>query len=113
MAYASEHFGRDALCLKLRYNTGLVSPRFHHDEIFFNRHVVVARDYLIVKKDHNHAYQIKGFLPDSILVKEEGGCGYQQFFTDGKKGLVFRALPPETKRSLFQVQMLGLERPGE
>ena len=111
VAYASEHFGRDALCLKLRYNTGMVSPRFHYDEIFCNRYVIVARDYLIVKKDHNHAYQIKGFLPDSILVQEEGGYGYLQFFTDGRRGQHFAALPIEAKRSIFQVQMLGLERP--
>ena len=110
MAYGSEHFHREALCLKLRYNTGLVSPRFNYNEIFYNRHVIVARDYLIVKKDHNHAYQIKGFLPDSILVQEEGGYGYLQIFKDGRKGQLFRSLPPETKRSIFQVQMLGLER---
>jgi hypothetical protein len=111
VAYASEHFGRDALCLKLRYNTGKVSPRFHYDEIFCNRYVIVARDYLIVKKDHNHSYQIKGFLPDSILVQEEGGYGYLQFFTDGRRGQHFAALPIEAKHSIFQVQMLGLERP--
>ena len=111
VAYASEHFHRDALCYKLRYSTGPVSPRFSIGELFYNRFVIVARDYLIVKHDHNHAYRIKGFLPDSIVVQEEGGNGYQQFFTDGKKGQHFNKLPGNVKSSIFQVQMLGMQRP--
>ena len=113
VAFATEHLHRDSLCMKLRYSTGLVSPRFTYNEMFYNRHILVARDYLVIKKDHNHAYLIKGFLPDSIIVQEEGGYGYQQFFTNGKKGQRFSSLPREVKTSIFQVQMLGLHRPGD
>ena len=110
VAQASEHLNGAVLCLKLRWNTGEVSPRFNYNQMFYNKNVLVARDYLVVKKDRNHSYRIKGFLPDSILVQEEGGSGYRQFFTDGSKGVHFNALPQNVRHSIFQVQMLGLER---
>ena len=110
VAEAYEHFDRDALCYKLRFSTGSVSPRFHYNEVFYNRQVIVARDYLIVKNDHNHAYHICAFLSDSVLVQQEGGHGYQQFFMNGRKGELYRTIPPDAKRSIFQVQMLGLKR---
>ena len=110
VAGASEHFNREIVCYKLRYSTGSVSPRFHYNEIFYNRQVIVARDYLIVKKDHNHAYRICAFLSDSILVRQEGDHGFLQIFTDGRKGERFRSIPPDAKRSIVQVQMLGLKR---
>lgn len=110
VAYAQEHFNNDALCLKLRYTTGLVSPRFHFDQLYYNRHIIVARDYLVVKNDRNHAYRICGFLPGSVLVQSEGTSGYQQIYTDGRKGHLFNSLPPEAKRSILQVQQLGLRR---
>ena len=110
IAFTREHTDRQQACMKLRYTTGKVSPRFYESEVFYNRYVIVARDYLVVKKDHNHAYQIKGFLPDSILVQSEEQYGYQQFFTDGRKGQYFRSLPADAKRSIFQVWQLGLKR---
>ena len=110
VAYACEHFSREHLCYKLRYSTGSVSPRFHSGDVLYNRQVIVARDYLIVKKDHNHAYQICAFLNDSVLVKQEDDYGFQQMFMDGRKGERYRSIPPEAKRSILQVQLLGLRR---
>lgn len=110
VAEASEHFNNETVCLKLRCSTGNVSPRFHFNEVFYNRQVVVARNYLIVKKDHNHAYQICAFLNDSVLVRQESDWGYQQIFMDGRKGERFRNIPPDAKRSILQVQYLGLKR---
>ena len=110
VACTSEHAQPDTLCYKLRTSTGMVSPRFQYQDIFYNRHVIVARDYLIVKKDHNHAYQICAFLSDSVLVRQESNYGFLQIFMDGRKGECFRSLPPDAKRSILQVQQLGLKR---
>lgn len=110
VACASEHARPDTLCYKLRQSTGMVSPRFKVHDIFYNRSVIVARDYLIVKKDHNHAYQICAFLSDSVLVRQESDHGFQQIFMDGRKGECFRRIPPDAKRSILQVQQLGLKR---
>ena len=110
VACASEHARPDTLCYKLRQSTGMVSPRFKVHDIFYNRNVIVARDYLIVKKDHNHAYQICAFLSDSVLVRQESDHGFQQIFMDGRKGECFRRIPPDAKRSILQVQQLGLKR---
>ena len=110
VAQASEHHSREKPCLKLRCTTGVVSPRFSQKDMYYNRQVIVARDYLIVKKDHNHAYQICAFLSDSVLVRQEGGYGFQRIFMDGRKGECFRSIPPDAKRSILQVQLLGLKR---
>ena len=110
VAEASEHYDNAKMSLKLRCSTGSVSPRFLSNEVYYNRQVIVARDYLIVKKDHNHAYQICAFLSDSVLVRQESDYGYQQIYMDGRKGDCFRSIPPDAKRSILQVQLLGLTR---
>lgn len=96
-------------CMKLRISTGKVSPRFYEGEMFYNRHIIIARDYLIVKKDHNHSYRICGYLGDSVLVQNEEGLGYLQIFHDGKKGNSFRSVPQGTSR-LMKLERLGLQR---
>lgn len=96
-------------CMKLRISTGKVSPRFYEGEMFYNRHIIIARDYLIVKKDHNHSYRICGYLDDSVLVQNEEGMGYLQIFHDGKKGTSFRSVPQGTSR-LMKLERLGLQR---
>jgi hypothetical protein len=110
VANAYEHFDRQMLCCKLRWSTGKVSPRFSLNQVYYNRKVIVARDYLIVKTDRNHAYHITAFLPDSVLVDSEEGYGYQQFFTDGKKGKLYMSIPSDSKRTILQVRQLGLKR---
>ena len=110
VANAYEHFDRQTLCCKLRWSTGKVSPRFSLNQVYYNRKVIVARDYLIVKTDRNHAYHITAFLPDSVLVDSEEGYGYQQFFTDGKKGKLYMSIPSDSKRTILQVRQLGLKR---
>jgi len=50
------------------------------------------------------------FLPDSVLVDSEEGYGYQQFFTDGKKGKLYMSIPSDSKRTILQVRQLGLKR---
>ena len=97
VAEAYEHENREYRCHKLRYNTGNLSPRFFLDDMFFNRHIIIARDYLIVKRDKNHAYHICGYLDSSVIVQKEDMTGYQQFFLDGKKGETFRSLPKDIR----------------
>ena len=79
--------------------------------MFCNRHIIIARNYLIVKSDHNHSYDICGYLDNSILVKSDEQYGYQQIYLDGKKGSLFRHIPPDASYVL-NVRQLGLKRPG-
>ena len=111
IGYAYDHHHSNDLCLKLRYSTGTVSPRFNEREMFCNRHIIIARNYLIVKSDHNHSYDICGYLDNSILVKSDEQYGYQQIYLDGKKGSLFRHIPPDASYVL-NVRQLGLKRPG-
>ena len=94
VAEAYEHDGnQEHRCHKLRYSTGKLSPRFHLDDLYFNKHIIIARDYLVVKTDRNHAYHICGYLNDTVIVQKEDLSGFQQIFLDGKKGESFRKLP--------------------
>ena len=111
IARASEHGSGDAHCMKLRYSTGRVSPRFDEWEMFYNRNIIIARDYLIVKKDKNHSYRISGYLDDSVLVESDEQYGYQQIFPDGKKGKLFRSMPAGYSR-IMNVSKLGVQRVG-
>lgn len=106
-----DHRGDSGLhCWKLRYSTGIVSPRFGEREMFCNKHIVIARDYLIVKGDHNHSYSICGYMDDSILVRSDEQYGYQQIFLNGKKGRLFKSIPQGITRVL-NAKQLGLKRP--
>jgi len=109
IAHATEHNSYLTCCNKLRYNTGKVSPRFDLWEMFYNQWIVIARDYLVVKQDHNHSYRICGYLDDSILVQGEEQFGYQQFFLNGKKGNFFTRMPQGTTPMLVPLR-LGLQR---
>ena len=93
VAHAYEHSSRERLCHKLRYSTGNLSPRFYLDELFFNKHVIIARDYLVVKHDKNHTYHICGYLNGTVIVQKEDMSGYQQIFLDGRKGESFGGVP--------------------
>ena len=95
--------------MKLRISTGRVSPRFNEREMFYNQHIVIARNYLIVKKDNNHSYLILGYLGNSVLVQNESGCGCLQIFYDGTKGCHFNKLPQGATR-LMDAGCLGLKR---
>ena len=112
VAYAYAHFNPDDFCLKLRCSTGKVSPRFRPQEIFYNRHIIVANNYLIVKKDHNHAYAICAYLEDSVLVRSEDRTGFQQIMGNGKKGTFYYHLPQGASRILDQ-RSLGVNRFAE
>ena len=109
IGWGDEHSPSESHCMKLRRSTGKVSPRFHEWEMFFNRSIVIARDYLIVKRDKNHSYRIKGYLTDSVLVESDEDYGYQQIFPDGKKGKLFRKMPEGYKR-VMNMGILGLQR---
>ena len=95
--------------MKLRVSTGQVSPRFNVWEMFYNKDIIIARDYLVVKRDHNHSYRISGYLDDSILVENEQQVGYQQIMPDGRKGQVFKILPRGTSRTINH-RHFGLRR---
>ena len=109
VAYAREHNSWFSGCLKLRCSTGGVSPRFDWQEMFYNRDIIVARDYLVVKHDHNHAYKICGYLDDSVLVQNEGRHGFLQFFRNGKRGELFARMPQGVSPVLMPSR-LGLRR---
>ena len=109
IGWANEHTERQANCKKLRFSTGSVSPRFDEWEMFYNRNIIIARDYLIVKGDRNHAYRIVGYLDGSVLVESEERYGYQQIFPDGKKGRYFNSLPREAAR-MANPRTLGLRK---
>ena len=116
VAEAYEHFNRNVLCYKLRYNTGNLSPRFNLNDIFFNKDIIIARDYLIVKGDKNHAYHICGYLGNKVIVRKDDLSGYQQIGLDGKRGVTYHSLPQDIKlitriSHLFYVNELGLQRP--
>ena len=98
VAVTCEHENRYQLCNKLRYNTGSMSPRFYIREMFFNRDIIIARDYLIVKRDRNHAYHICGFLGKSVIVQKEDMSGYQQIGLDGRMGESYGRIPPGMTR---------------
>lgn len=66
---------------------------------------------ITVKRDHNHAYLIYGYLGDSVLVQGEGTYGFQQFYADGKAGDFFTHAPQGMTRVL-DFKLLGLKRAG-
>ena len=109
VGFSVEHGAPTVSCMKLRLSTGKVSPRFNLREMFYNRDIIIARDYLVVKKDKNHSYRIKGYLGDSVLVECEGCYGYQQIMLNGKKGQFYSRLPNESKTTVNAMQ-LGLQR---
>lgn len=118
VASACEHNSRNLLCYKLRYNTGNLSPRFYLSDVYYNRHVIIARDYLVVKNDRNHAYHICGYHEQSIVVRTEDMSGYQEIGLDGRKGETFRSLPQDIKRIspvsyLYYMKELKLQRLGK
>jgi len=99
VAEAYEHDGnKEHRCHKLRYNTGNLSPRFQIRDMFYNKHIIIARDYLVVKTDRNHVYHICGYWNGSVIVQKEDMTGYQQIFLNGKKGDSLRTLPPGMTR---------------
>ena len=113
VAEANEHNAREHICHKLRYSTGNLSPRFFLREIFFNRHIIIARDYLIVKRDNNHAYHICGYLNNEVIVQKEDMTGYMAIRLDGKEGESYCSLPKGLTKItpisyLYYVRELGL-----
>ena len=98
----------------MRYNTGNLSPRFKLGDLFFNKNVSIAGDYLVVKCDKNHTYHICGYLNDAVVVRKEDMSGYQKIGLDGKKGESYRSLPQNIKRIspisyLYYIRELGLK----
>ena len=77
--------------------------------LFYNKDIIIARDYLVVKRDHNHSYRISGYLDDSILVENEQQLGYQQIMPDGRMGQLFKMLPRGTSRTINH-RHFGLRR---
>ena len=109
IANSYEHGSQTAPCRKLRLSTGKVSPRFHVWDMYYNKDIIIARDYLIVKKDKNHSYRIRGYLGDSVLIECEERYGYEQVMLDGRKGQFYSRLPSESTRA-FNAMQLGLQR---
>lgn len=109
IANGYEHNPVTAPCRKLRMSTGNVSPRFHVWDMYYNKDIIIARDYLVVKKDRNHSYRIKGYLGDSILVECEDRHGYEQIMPDGRKVQFYSKIPSESTR-IFNAMQLGLQK---
>lgn len=83
--------------------------RFHVWDMYYNKDIIIARDYLVVKKDRNHSYRIKGYLGDSILVECEDRHGYEQIMPDGRKVQFYSKIPSESTR-IFNAMQLGLQK---
>ena len=109
IANSYEHNSATVPCRKLRTSTGNVSPRFNEWEMFYNKDILIARDYLVVKKDKNHSYRISGYMDDCILVESEERYGFLQIMLDGKKGQYFTHLPEETIH-VVNYRQLGLQK---
>ena len=109
IGWADEHVPTSFHCKKLRYSTGRVSPRFDERDMLYNPDIVIARDYLIVKRDRNHSYRISGYLDDSVLVEGDEQGVFLQIFPDGQKGQRFSRLPKEAVR-VVNPSRLGLRR---
>jgi hypothetical protein len=77
--------------------------------MFYNRYIIIARDYLVVKNDHNHAYRICGYVGDSIVVQSENSYGFMKIGPDGKKGVALSSTPPGMTK-VFDSRLLGLKR---
>ena len=113
VAKAREHDDHRSFCYKLRYNTGKLSPRFDLSDMYFNKQIIIARDYLVVKSDKNHTYHICGYLGDTLIVQKEDLSGYQSISLTGQKGATYRSLPHDLKRIspisyLYYINELGL-----
>ena len=109
IANTYEHNSKTAPCRKLRMSTGNVSPRFHVWDMYYNKDIIIAREYLIVKKDKNHSYRICGYMDDCVLVQSEEQYGYQQIMLNGEKGQYFARLPQGTTR-IANHRQLGLQK---
>ena len=109
IANTYEHDSKTAPCRKLRVSTGNVSPRFHVWDMYYNKDIIVAREYLIVKKDRNHSYRICGYMDDCVLVQSEEQYGYLQIMLNGEKGQHFTRLPQGTTR-IANHRQLGLQK---
>ena len=109
IANSFEHNSQTTPCRKLRVSTGNVSPRFNVWDMFYNEDIVIARDYLVVKKDKNHSYRISGYMDDCVVVESEERYGYQQIMLDGKKGQYFTRFPKEATR-IANHRRLGLRK---
>ena len=64
----------------------------------YNEQIVVTEGVLINKTDGNRQSRIQGYLEDSILVTADRGIGYQQVFSDGRRGRYFERMPGEASR---------------
>ena len=93
----------------LRKGTGFVSPHFYEEELLYNRDIAIAKDCLIVKRDHNHAYRICGYLGASAIVQSEREYGFLQIFHDGRVGEHFAHAPKEMCR-VPDFKLLGLRK---
>ncbi|MBQ8711551.1 MAG: DEAD/DEAH box helicase [Prevotella sp.] len=78
---------------KFRFVTGLVNPKLSLPDLYFNRHIALDKFYLVVRNDHNHAYNICGYLNDSVIVQNDASYGYLQILNDGTKGETYVRLP--------------------
>ena len=95
----AEDHSRDRIrCFKFRVTTGKLSPRFYWSDVFYNDHIIIASDYLVVKRDKNHAYHICGYWNDTVIVQNDDMAGYLQIMLDGRKGERFRSLPDKLQR---------------
>lgn len=106
---ATEHGRSRTPCMRLRRSRGSVSPRFNTWEMFYNRFIIIARDYLIVKRDGNHAYRIRGYAEGGIVVERDGGAGYQLVTTDGRAGTCYERLPAGCSK-VADYRQMGLRR---
>ena len=96
---------------KFRRVTGAVNPEIRLINLYYNRFIALNKKHLVVRKDHNHAYNICGYLGDSIIVKNDRSYGYLQIFSDGTTGKTYTRLPEEMMLST-DYKLLGVKPIG-
>ncbi len=71
---------------KFRSVTGACNPAFRIPNLYYNKFIALSGEHLVVRKDNNHVYKIRGYMDDSIIVENDKAYGFLQVFCDGTKG---------------------------
>ena len=90
---------------ELRYTKSPQHFAFSKNEVFFNQHIAIIRDILIVKSNGFRIYKIFGYLDDSILVYTKKQYESVQVRWDGQLGQHFNHTPDNYTRHFNQARL--------
>ena len=90
---------------ELRYTKSPQHFAFSKKEVFFNQHIAIIRDILIVKSNGFRIYKIFGYLDDSVLVYTKKQYESMQVRWDGQLGQHFNHTPDNYTRHFNQARL--------